>query len=164
MIISLIVAASANNAIGKGNELPWHLPNDMKFFKNTTWGLPVIMGRKTFESMGNKALAGRVNVVITRQSGWKSDGVVVANSVDDAMFVVKETDCNEVFFIGGGEIFKEVMPKATRIYMTRVHTTLDGDAFFPDIDQNKWRLTSKRDCFADVKHAYDYSFELWERK
>jgi dihydrofolate reductase len=80
------------------------------------------------------------------------------------MFVVKETDCNEVFFIGGGEIFKEVLPKATRIYMTRVHTTLDGDAFFPDIDQNKWRLTSKRDCLADVKHAYDYSFELWERK
>jgi dihydrofolate reductase len=164
MIISLIVAASTNNAIGKNNELPWHLPNDMKFFKNTTWGLPVIMGRKTFESMKGQPLVGRINIVITRQSGWKANGVVVAASIDDALFVAKETDCNEIFIIGGGEIFKEILPKANRIYMTRVHTTLPGDVFFPDIDNTKWNLVFERACQADAKHAFDYSFERWERK
>ena len=126
--------------------------------------MPIIMGRKTFESMGSKALPGRINIVITRQSAWKVDGVVVANSWDDAMFVAKDTDCNEVFVIGGGEIFKEVIAKAGRIYMTRVHTNLDGDVFFPDIDEKKWKRLSKRECFADEKHAYDYTFEVWEKK
>lgn len=164
MIISLVVAASENNVIGKGNELPWTLPNDMKFFKNQTWGLPVIMGRKTFESMGNKALAGRINIVITRQESWKAEGVRVARSIDDALVVAEETDCNEYCFIGGGEIFKDIMPKANRIYITRVHTTIEGgDAFFPVIDKNEWKLISKRDCFKDERHAFDYSFERWER-
>ena len=147
MIVSLVVAASTNNAIGKGNQLPWHLPNDMKFFKNTTWGLPVIMGRKTFESMGSKALNGRINIIITRQKNYKAEGAIVSDSIKDAMFVTKETDCNEICIIGGGEIFNEMMPNANRIYMTRVHTHLDGDAFFPDIDTNKWKLISSQRLF-----------------
>ncbi len=162
MIISLIAAASENNVIGKNNQLPWTLPNDMRYFKNMTWGMPVIMGRKTFESMDNIPLPGRVNIVITRQKVWKAKGAAVVNNWDDAMFVVKDSDFAEVFVIGGGEIFTESIKKANRIYMTRVHATVEGDSFFPEIDK-KWKLVSNRDCFADVKHQYDYSFQVWER-
>jgi dihydrofolate reductase len=162
MLLSLIVAATTNNVIGKNNDLPWRLPNDMKYFKNTTWGMPVIMGRKTFESM-TEPLAGRTNIVITRQTNWKPDGAVVVNKLSDALFVAKDADSKEVFVIGGGEIFKEAIKKADRIYMTRIHTIIDGDAFFPEIDEKKWKLVSKRDCFADEKHKFDYSFEVWEK-
>ena len=164
MIVSLIVAASRNNVIGKNNQLPWNLPIDMKFFKNTTWGMPVMMGRKTFESMGGKVLPGRKNIIITRQTNWKAKDVVVVNSYKDALFVASQTDCKEVFLIGGGELFKEVIDKSNRIYITRVHTIVEGDVFFPEIDQAKWKKVSNRDCFADDKHAYDFSFEVWERK
>src|SRR5882724_1329012 len=102
MIISLVVAASTNNAIGKDNQLLWNLPNDMKFFKNITWGMPVIMGRKTFDSLG-KALPGRKNIVITRQQGWKAENVIVVKSLEDAILAAKETDANEIMVIGGGE-------------------------------------------------------------
>ena len=163
MILSLIVAASTNNVIGNNNQLPWHLPNDMKFFKNTTWGSPVIMGRKTFESMGNKILPGRINIILTKQKGFKAQGVTVVNSWADAMFVIETTDSNEVFIIGGGEIFKETIKKANRIYMTRVHTIIDGDIFFPEIDEKKWKQLSKRECSADEKHSFNYTFELWEK-
>lgn len=164
MIISLIAAASTNNVIGKNNQLPWHLPVDMKYFKNTTWGMPMIMGRKTFESNGYKPLPGRINIIITRQKDLKAEGVVVVNNLKDALFVAKDADVKEVFVIGGGEIFKEVINKADRIYMTRVHTIIDGDVFFPEIDKKKWKQVSNRDCFADDKHKYDYSFELWEKQ
>src|SRR6478752_598336 len=100
-MISLIVAASTNNVIGKNNQLLWNLPNDMKFFKNTTWGMPIIMGRKTYESM-DKPLPGRINVVITRQEGWNAEGTVVAKSLDDAVKKAAETNCKEIFVIGGG--------------------------------------------------------------
>jgi dihydrofolate reductase len=163
MILSLIVAASTNNVIGINNQLPWHLPVDMRYFKNTTWGMPVIMGRKTFESMDNKPLRGRMNIVITRQKDWKPEGAVVVNNWSDALLVAKDADCKEVFVIGGGEIFKETIKKADRIYMTRVHTIVDGDVFFPEIDKKHWKLVTKRDCFADEKHKYDYSFEVWEK-
>jgi len=155
MIISFIAAASENNVIGKNNQLPWHLPVDMKFFKNTTWGMPMIMGRKTFESNDYKALPGRINIIITKQKNLKAEGAVIVNNWNDAMFVAKDADCKEVFVIGGGEIFKEFLNKADRIYMTRVHTLIDGDVFFPEIDKKKWKLISNRDCFADEKHKYN---------
>jgi dihydrofolate reductase len=164
MIISLIVAASTNNVIGKNNDLPWRLPNDMKYFKNTTWGMPVIMGRKTFESMKNEALPGRINIVLTKQKGWKPDGAAVVDNWNDAMFVANDADCNEVFVIGGGEIFKDAIKKADRIYMTRVHTIIDGDVFFPEIDPKKWKQLSKKDFLADAKHSFNYSFEIWEKQ
>ena len=163
MIISLIAAASTNNVIGKNNQLPWHLPVDMRFFKNTTWGMPMIMGRKTFESNGYKPLPGRINIIITRQKDFKAKGVVIVNHWNDAMFVAKDSDSKEVFVIGGGEIFKDVINKADRIYMTRVHTLIDGDVFFPEIDKKKWKQVSNRDCFADEQHKYNYSFQLWEK-
>lgn len=159
----MIAAASTNNVIGNGNGLPWHLPNDMRYFKNTTWGMPVLMGRKTFESMGNKRLPGRINIVVTHQPGWKAEGVVVANSLKDAFFVAEQTDCRELFVIGGGELFKELLPDAHRIYLTRVHTQIQGDVFFPDIDKNKFQLSWSKHLAADEKHAFDYTFERWEK-
>jgi dihydrofolate reductase len=162
MTISLIVAAAENNAIGKNNQLLWHLPNDLKFFKNTTWGMPVIMGRKTFEAV-NKPLPGRINIVITRQTGWSAENVLVAADLEDALQKAKATSCNEIFVIGGGEIYKQSMEIADKIYMTRVHTTLDGDTFFPAIDNTIWHKTSLQEFAADEKHQYAYSFQTWER-
>jgi len=162
-MISLIVAASTNNAIGKSNQLLWHLPNDLKFFKNTTWGMPVIMGRKTFEAV-NKPLPGRFNFVITRQADWKAEGTISATDLNDALQKAKETNCNEIFVIGGGEIYKQSMEIADKIYITRVHATLDGDTFFPVIDDSNWQLTANRDFKVDEKHKYGYSFQTWKRK
>ncbi len=164
MTISLIAAAAENYAIGQNNQLLWHLPNDLKFFKNTTWGLPVIMGRKTFESV-NKPLPGRINIVITRQPNWTAKGVIVAKDVDDAFKKAAETNCKEIFVIGGGEIYWQSMGIADRIYLTRVHKEFpDADAYFPDIDEDIWKLTANEDFEADAKHAYDYSFQIWEKK
>ncbi len=112
MIISLVVAASENNAIGKDNKLLWRLPNDLKFLKNITWAMPVAMGRKSFESIDSQPLNGRVNIVITRQKDFKAPGAVVVNNLNDAIFVAKEHDYNELMILGGGEIYKEAMPKA----------------------------------------------------
>ncbi len=162
MILSLVVAASTNNAIGKDNQLLWNLPNDMKYFKNVTWGMPVIMGRKTFDSLG-KALTGRKNIVITRQHGWKANNVIVVKSLDDAIFVATETDANEIMVIGGGEIFKIAFEKAKRIYITRIDAELEGDTYFPEIDPKAWHLVNQKDHEADEKHAYSYSFQVWEK-
>lgn len=162
MIISLVVAASKNNAIGKDNQLLWTLPNDMKFFKNVTWGMPVVMGRKTFEALG-KPLKGRTNIVITRQSGWKVEGTVTVKSLDDASFLVKQMDVKEMMVIGGGEIYKLAIEKAKRIYITRVDAELEGDTYFPVIDPLHWKLVSREDHAADEKHLYAYSFQVWER-
>ncbi len=162
MIISLVVAAATNNAIGKEGVMPWHLPNDMKHFKNVTWGMPVIMGRKTFESLG-KALTGRKNIVITRQQDWVPENAVVVKSLEDALFVAGETDANEVMVIGGGEIYRAYFEKARRIYMTRVEASPDADTYFPEIDPKQWRLLSHRNHEADEKNAFNYSFQTWER-
>ncbi len=163
MVISLIVAASTNNAIGKNNQLLWHLPKDLKFFKNTTWAMPVVMGRKTFESLGNKPLNGRLNIVITRQKNWSAAGVVVVTSLEDAVFVAQAHDYKELFVAGGGEVYAQAMAKADKVYLTRVHTIIEGDTFFPEIDSKQWNLKSNTDILADDKHAYSFSFQIWER-
>ena len=162
-MISLIVAASTNNAIGKNNQLLWHLPKDLKFFKNTTWGMVVIMGRKTFESV-NKPLPGRVNIVITSRKDWMAVDVWVAHELNDAIAQAETTNCNEIFIIGGGEIYKQAMPIAGTIYMTRVHSYIDGDTFFPAIKEGEWQLKANTDFKADEKHAYDFSFQEWIKK
>lgn len=164
MNISFVVAAAENNAIGKNNELLWRLPNDTKFFKNITWAMPCIMGRKTFESLG-KALNGRTNIVITRQNDWKSEDAVVVKNIHEALKAAETTDSKEVFVIGGAQIYKEMLPMANKIYITRVHASfVDADAFFPDINTSEWKLTSNQDFLIDEKHAYEYSFQVWERK
>ncbi|MEI9947218.1 MAG: dihydrofolate reductase [Chitinophagaceae bacterium] len=162
VFISFVVAAAKNNVIGKDNQLVWNLPNDMKYFKNVTWGMPVVMGRKSFESMG-KPLPGRKNIVLTRQPGWKAEGTIPVKTLEDAMFLVKEMDVKEMMVIGGGEIFKMAFEKAKRIYITRVDAEPEGDAYFPAIDPKVWRLVSQKDYEADEKHKYNYSFQVWER-
>ena len=163
MILSSVVAASTNNIIGKDNQLLWRLPNDTKFFKNTTWGMPVVMGRKTFESLG-KPLTGRTNIVITRKKDWTPEGVKVVSNLDEAMAAAAEADAKEAFIIGGGEIYKQTMPLVNRIYITRVHAILQGDTSFPVIDEKEWELLSQLDFKADEKHKYDYCFQVWQRR
>src|ERR1700744_466577 len=166
MIISLIAAASTNNVIGKDNSLLWRLPNDMKFFKNTTWGMPVIMGRKTFDALAGEPLPGRFNFVVTRNRDWhpQNQAVIVEPDLDQAFEAARKTDCKEIFVIGGGQIYTETMPMADRIYLTRVHTVVEGDAWFPVINKKEWECTSNMDFPADDKHAFAYSFQIWERK
>ena len=162
MTVSLVVAASENNAIGKNNQLLWHLPNDLKFFKNITWGFPVIMGRKTFEAV-NKPLPGRTNIVITTKQDWQAASVIAVGTIKEAIAKAAETNSKQAFIIGGGEIYKQSMDIADIIYITRVHADLDGDTFFPSIDESKWRLTSNQDFEVDEKHAYSYSFQIWKK-
>jgi dihydrofolate reductase len=162
MLISFVVAAGTNNVIGKNGKLPWNLPNDLRYFKNVTWAMPVIMGRKSFESLG-KPLAGRKNIIITRQKNYHPEGAVAVQSLKDALFVANEMDVKEVFVIGGGEIFKMAWEKANRIYLTRVKMEMEGDTYFPAIDPKEWRLISQKNFEPDEKNAYAHSFEVWER-
>lgn len=162
MLISLVVAAATNNAIGKEGKMPWHLPNDLKHFKNVTWGMPVIMGRKTFDSMG-KALPGRKNIVITRQAGWTAENTVVVQSMEDALFVAGQTDALEAMVIGGGEIYSSFFSKARRIYITRVEAVPEADTFFPEIDPRHWQLVMQQNHEADEKNPFNYSFQTWDR-
>lgn len=162
MNISLVVAAATNHAIGKDGKMPWHLPNDMRHFKNITWGMPVVMGRKTFDSLG-KPLAGRKNIVITRQPDWEAEGIVKVKTIEDALFVAREADVNEVMVIGGGEIYRALFERAKRIYLTRVEAEPEADTFFPALDPQQWFLLSQKNHEADEKNAYNYSFQVWER-
>ena len=162
-MISLISAADENNAIGFENDLPWHLPKDMKFFKDKTWGMPIVMGRKSFDGLG-KPLPGRMNVVITTQENLKIDGATVVHNLDDAIKAAKTANVNEIMVIGGGEIYKLAIEIADTIYLTRVHTKVEkADAFFPEIDKSVFELETNVDFFADDKHAFDYSFQTWKR-
>jgi dihydrofolate reductase len=166
MILSLIAAASTNNVIGRNNQLVWHLPNDMRFFKNTTWGMPVIMGRKTYASLEDGILPGRFNFVVTRHvpAVSPSSGLRFCASVGEAIAMAKETDCKEAFVIGGAQIYSETIGLADRIYLTRVHREFEGDAYFPPIDDNRWTMQSSVDFLPDQKHAYAYSFQLWVKR
>ena len=166
MILSLIAAASINNIIGKDNKLLWSLPNDMKFFKNTTWAMPIIMGRKTFDSLGAQPLPGRFNIVITRQKNWdpKNDKVQIADSLEKAISLAEQTNSKEAFIIGGGQIYSQSISIADNIYLTRVFTTASGDAHFPEIKESEWELSSKMDFQPDERHVYGYSFQVWARK
>lgn len=163
MTISHLAAASENNVIGKDNQLPWSLPNDFKFFKNKTWGMPVIMGRTTFTSLEN-LLPGRFNIVVTTQQDWNRDGVIIAHTIEEAIDKAAETDCKEAFIIGGGKIFAQSADLINKIYITRVHTTVEGDTFYPSIDEETWKLVFADKHFADDKHAFDYTFQTWEKK
>lgn len=163
MILSLLVAASENNVIGKDNKLPWHLPDDLKYFKNLTWAMPILMGRKTFDSIG-KPLPGRKSIVITRNKDWQHESVAVVHSIEEAIKKAESFGVKEVFVIGGAEIFGSALPSATRIYLTRIHQSFEGDVLFPAIDENDWALISERFCEKDEKNVYDHTYQVWERK
>jgi len=163
MNITLVVAASENNAIGLNNQLLWHLPKDMRFFKNTTWGMPILMGRKTFESMGSKPLNGRLNIIITRNKNWISEDVTVVHTMEEAIALATKFSYNELLVIGGGEIYEMALPLAQKIWLTRVHTTIEGDVYFPTLNAD-WELVSSTQNAADEKHIFSFDFECWKRK
>ncbi len=159
MTVSIIVAASENNVIGRQGDLPWRLSDDLKRFKAVTMGKPIVMGRKTYESIG-RPLPGRQNIVITRQPGYSAAGCDVVATVEQAVEVAN--DAEEIMVIGGSEIYALFLPAARRLYLTRVHAEVDGDAFFPTPDDD-WHLVSDEPHAADEKNEYDVSFQVYER-
>ncbi|MDR6569530.1 dihydrofolate reductase [Chitinophaga ginsengisegetis] len=162
MRISIIVAASENNVIGINNMLPWRLPLDLKYFKSTTLGKPIVMGRKTFDSLG-KPLPGRPNIVITRQTDFQPEGAYVVRSVEEGVEKAKSFGGDELFITGGSQIFEQAWPLVERIYLTRVYAVVHGDAFFPQLDGAEFELVSDERHEADEKNQYPFSFQVWER-
>lgn len=164
-IIGLVVAADEAGGIGKDGGLPWHLPNDLKFFKRVTSGHPVVMGRKTHQSIG-KALPGRANVVVSRDPDYRpAEGCVSAPAIDTALAMARRMEGGEtIMVIGGAEVFRAVLPRADRIYLTRVHATFPADTFLPDIDETEWREAWREDQPADERNAYRHTFVLLERR
>lgn len=160
MIVTMVVAIAENHAIGKNNQLLWHLPKDLKHFKQITNGHTIIMGRKTFDSMG-KPLPNRRNIVITRNQELELAGAEVVGSVEEALALCAPSE--EVFIIGGGEIYKMAMPFTEKIYLTVVHHPFDGDAYFPEIDSGVWTETASEHHEADDKHQYSFTFSTLER-
>lgn len=166
MKLSLIVAAAQNNVIGRDNQLPWHLPQDLKYFKATTLGKPIIMGRKTFESIG-RPLPGRTNIVISRQSDWRAPGVVVAQTIEQAIALGQQLRDDhqqpvaEVMVIGGAEIYRHTLAVADRVYLTRVHAEVEGDAYFPELPDDQWQKISEVPGDADA--SVNHSFQIFER-
>jgi len=161
-MISFVVAMDVNRVIGKDNQLPWHLPEDLKFFKRVTMGQPIAMGRKTHESIG-RVLPGRQNIIITRQNDYQAEGCTVFYSVKDFVdFFLKQEE--EVFVIGGAEIFKEAFPFADRLYITLINEEFEGDTYFPEYNKHEWKLRSCDKGVKDEKNPYDYEFLIYDRK
>ena len=161
MILSIIVATAENNVIGYRNQLIWKLPADLRHFKMLTTGHPVIMGRKTFESIG-KALPNRRNIVISTNKAYQAEGCEMAGSIAIALEMVK--DASEAFIIGGGTIYKEIWDKADRLYLTRVHISPEGDTYIPEVRAEEWIEMKREDFQADEKKVYAYSFIDYQRK
>lgn len=166
MRVSLIVAVSENGVIGKDNDLIWHLPNDMKFFKETTQGHHVIMGRKNFESIPHKfrPLPNRTNIIISRQSDYVAEDCIVVNSLEDSLKIAQKNGDVEPFIIGGGQIYKLAIENnlINRIYLTRIHHSFEGDTFFPNLSED-WKIIERKDFVADEKNRYNYSFLVLEK-
>jgi len=159
--IALVVAAAENGVIGRSNQLPWHLPADLQHFKAVTMGKPMLMGRRTFESIG-KALPGRRSLVLTRDASFSAPGVERVASVDEA--IERAAAAPEVAVIGGGEVFRLTLPLADRVYFTRVHASVAGDARFPELDPREWHCVERIARPADDKNLYAMTFFLLERK
>ena len=164
MKISLIAAIGKNNELGRDNTLLWDMPADMKHFRNTTRGHSVIMGRKTFESLPNGPLPNRRNIIITRDTEYKSEGIEVVHSLDEALELFENKD-EEVFVIGGAEIYKQAIEKGDKLYMTHIDAEdKEADTFFPIIDKTLWQETKREDFSADEKNIFNYSFVEYEKK
>lgn len=161
-MLSHIVAASENNIIGAKNGLPWKLSGDFKYFKNKTWAMPVIMGRNTFESM-KKDLPGRINIVLTKRPEWQAPNIFIAHELNEAIEKAKESDAKEIFIIGGGELFKETMDRVDRIYLTRVHTEIEGDTYYPEFNKIQWKLIKSQFFPANERNNFPYTFQVWDK-
>ena len=160
-MITLIVAVADNGVIGRDNTLPWHLPDDLKRFKRLTLGKPIVMGRKTFDSIG-KPLPGRQNIVVTRDANYRREGVTVVNDVDAALRAAGTAP--EIMVIGGAELFRTLLPRAGRLHLTRVHGNIEGDVVWPALDDREWQVVERESHTADERHAWPMTFEVWEKR
>ena len=167
MKISLIVAMAKNRVIGRNNKLPWHLSEDLKYFKRVTMGKPVIMGRKTFESIG-RPLPGRANIVITRNKQYSAEGIKVVHTLEEAKALCESIEVvdgtEEAMIIGGAEIYKQAIETADRLYLTEVHADVEGDAYFVEFDRQQWQEVGREDFCAAGPNPYDYSFLVLDKK
>jgi dihydrofolate reductase len=163
MNISLIVAVSENNVIGKDNDLPWKLPDDMKFFKETTTGHHILMGRKNLESLG-RLLPNRTNIILTRDNAFNFKGAKVFHDIEEAIKFANENKEDELMVIRGGEIYKQTISKANKIYLTRVHTSIEGDVYFPEIDKEIWKMSEEYFHPKDERHEFSFTFQTFERR
>ena len=154
-MLNIIVAMSENRVIGRDGQLPWRLPDDLKRFKSLTMGHHLIMGRRTFDSIG-RPLPGRTTIVLTRDANWRAGGVLRAGTLDEALELVA-TD-TQPFIVGGGELYEQFLPRVDRLYVTRVHATIEGDAYFPEIDSRQWDTLAEEHHAMDERHAYTFSF------
>lgn len=165
MIRSIIVARANNGVIGKDNGLIWHMPHDLKFFKETTSGHFVLMGRKSYEAIG-KPLPNRLNIIITRNQEYSAEGAMVAHSLENALKFAWEQKQKEAFILGGGEIYRQAFKNnlVDRIYLTEIKESFEGDTFFPELDDSQWKETHREEFKADEKNPHDYAFVILERK
>lgn len=161
MIITLIVAVADNGVIGRDNTLPWHLPDDLKRFKRLTMGKPIVMGRKTYESIG-KPLPGRQNIVVTRDANYRREGVTVVHDAEAALRAAGAAP--EIMVIGGAELFRSLLPRAGRLHLTRVHGNIEGDVMWPALDDREWSVVERESHSADERHAWPMTFEVWEKR
>ncbi|WP_075184829.1 dihydrofolate reductase [Teredinibacter haidensis] len=163
--LAIVVAVAENGTIGRDNDLPWFLPEDLKHFKRVTMGHPIVMGRNTFDSIG-KALPGRTNIVVTRQRDWNAENVVVTHSYEEALEAGRDAarsmGVTAVMIIGGAEFYRQVLPQAQKLYLTQVHAEIEGDAHFPELDLGQWRELERVKYPADSKNPYSYSFVTLE--
>lgn len=162
MMISFIVAMDKNRVIGKNNQLPWHLPADLQFFKRVTMGHPIVMGRKTHESIG-RPLPGRKNIIVTRNKEYHSQGCLVIHTIEELLDYAQKQN-EEIFLIGGSELFKATFPYADRLYITKIEHEFEGDTFFPEFEQSNWNILSLEKGTQDEKNPYEFSFMTLERK
>lgn len=165
MIISLIAALSRNRVIGKNNDLPWRLPDDMKYFMETTKGHHVIMGRKNYESIPPKfrPLPYRTNLVLTKQKGYQAPGCAIIHSMEEGIEIANRASENELFIIGGSEIYKLALPYTSKLYLTEIDAQIDGDTFFPSTDSAVWKETSREHHVADARHQYPFDFVIYSK-
>lgn len=165
-VIALVVAMAENGAIGRGGDLPWRLSSDMRYFRKITMGKPVIMGRRTFKSLP-RVLDGRLNIVLTRDQGFVAPDAVMAHSLEEGLAAArasaKRTGADEIMVIGGEDVFREVLPRARRIYRTEVHASPDADTWFPDLDKGEWREISRERHEAGPRDEHAFSFVVLER-
>ncbi len=164
MKISLVAAVAENGAIGRGGALPWRLPTDQQHFKQLTQGHCVLMGRKTFDSIGRRPLPGRTNIVITRDTSFGVEGVAVARDLEAALTLAREGGETEAFVVGGAELYALALPQAGCLHLTVVHAELAADVFFPSYDEREWKLVSEAHHEADARNEYPFSIQRWERR
>lgn len=163
MVISQIVAVSENNVIGKDNALPWHMPDDSAYFREKTWGHHIVTGRRNYEAEG-KALPGRTNIVLTRNKEYEIPDGKVVHTLDKAIRIARDAGENELFIVGGEEIYRMAMDTTDRIYLTRIHAVVEGDTYYPPLDSETWKEVSRDARKKDERNPYDYDFIVYERR